>query len=193
MLTRPATIMRSAWRGLPRNTSAPKRDTSKRGPAIAIISMAQQARPKPSGQIAFARAQFTTLCTVVNRMPFSSSARRRSSSETGPVGITRPGSGFEGAAWASVRNGAALGAGSVTVVSRSARGSFPLQGPLLQEVEVPDEQDEDEQHHLHQAVEPQLPEGHRPRVEEHGLDVEQDEQHGHDVEPDVEPAARVAE
>ena len=53
---------------------------SKRGPATAIISIAQQARPKLSGQMEFARAQFTMLSMVVNRTPRSTSSRVRSSS-----------------------------------------------------------------------------------------------------------------
>ena len=48
-LTRPATIIRSACRGVAENRSMPKRAMSKRGPAVAIISMAQQARPKVAG------------------------------------------------------------------------------------------------------------------------------------------------
>src|SRR5262249_50939371 len=167
MLTRPATIMRSACRGLPRNTSAPKRDTSKRGPAMAIISIAQHARPNPSGQIAFARAHETTLETVVNSTPFSISSRIRDSSSSGPSGAegrTRPERGAGAAESARVRNGFP----GCPVMRAPADGgeSFPLQGPLLEQVEVAREQDDDEQHHLDEAVESQLPEGDRPRVEE---------------------------
>src|SRR5881227_795379 len=70
---RPATIMRSAWRGDGRKTSAPKRARSKRAAAMDIISMAQQAKPKPSGQMELLRAQFTALSRVVKMMPSSSS------------------------------------------------------------------------------------------------------------------------
>src|ERR1700729_3151642 len=59
-VTVPATIIRSAWRGEGRKTSAPKRAMSKRAVVEAIISMAQQARPKVSGQIADLRAQLNT-------------------------------------------------------------------------------------------------------------------------------------
>src|SRR5262245_12544099 len=143
MLTRPATIIRSAWRGEPRNTSAPKRDTSKRGPAIAIISIAQHARPKPSGQIAFARAQFTTLETVVNRMPFSSSSRIRSPSETGPPGMMSGWLvGAAGLTLDSVRNGCSRG--SFTGGDLPVPASFPLQRTLLEQVQVAGEQDDDE-------------------------------------------------
>src|ERR1700682_5062098 len=55
--TRPATIIRSAWRGEARNSSDPKRAMSKREAPAAIISMAQQARPKVTGQIDDSRAQ----------------------------------------------------------------------------------------------------------------------------------------
>jgi len=65
MVTVPATIMMSAWRGEARNTSAPKRARSYRGAAVAIISMAQQARPKPSGQGELPRAQPRSLSMEV--------------------------------------------------------------------------------------------------------------------------------
>src|SRR4051794_20285286 len=64
--TRPDRISMSAWRGELLVTSAPKRDRSVRGPAsVVIISMAQHARPKPSGQAAFARAQFWAFSRLV--------------------------------------------------------------------------------------------------------------------------------
>src|SRR5512135_2356043 len=62
-LTVPATIIRSACRGLGRKTSAPKRAMSKRDVVEAIISMAQHARPKVSGHSADLRAQLKTRST----------------------------------------------------------------------------------------------------------------------------------
>src|SRR5438034_9531365 len=56
-VTVPATIIRSACRGDGRNTSAPKRARSHRAIEAAIISIAQQARPKLSGQREFFRPQ----------------------------------------------------------------------------------------------------------------------------------------
>src|SRR5580704_6789127 len=76
---RPATIIRSAWRGEGRKTSAPKRATSKREAAMDIISMAQQASPNPSGQREFLRAQLTALSSWVKRMPSSARTLVRSS------------------------------------------------------------------------------------------------------------------
>src|SRR5438876_2678073 len=192
MLTRPATIMRSAWRGDARNTSAPKREMSKRGPTIAIISIAQQARPNPSGQIAFARAQFTTFSTLVKRMPRSSSSRIESSSLF--AGSSDGGRGGS----ASVRNGFFSSVMSSPQLRPRhklplARRSLPLQGPLLQQVDVAHEQDQDEEQHLDQAVRSELLECDRPRVEEHRLDVEQDEQHGHEIELHGEARARVSD
>src|SRR6478736_6217869 len=73
---RPATIIRSDWRGLPRKTSAPNRAMSYREQLIAIISMAQQARPNVTGQIADFRAQWTTFSTVVVRTGISSCCSR---------------------------------------------------------------------------------------------------------------------
>src|SRR5580658_8548367 len=59
-VTVPATIIRSAWRGEGRKTSAPNRAISKRDVVEAIISIAQQARPNVSGQMALLRAQLKT-------------------------------------------------------------------------------------------------------------------------------------
>src|SRR5215475_9185821 len=56
MVTVPDTIMRSEWRGEAQGTM-PKRSTSKREAKVAIISMAQQAKPKVTGQIDDDRAQ----------------------------------------------------------------------------------------------------------------------------------------
>ena len=67
--TRPAMIIRSAWRGDGRNTSAPKRAISKREAPMAIISMAQQARPKVIGQMEFLRIQLITLSSEARMMP----------------------------------------------------------------------------------------------------------------------------
>src|SRR2546426_2413680 len=70
-VTVPATIMRSDWRGMGRNTSAPNRAMSKRDVVLAIISIAQQASPKVSGQSADLRAQLKTWSTVVMMKFFS--------------------------------------------------------------------------------------------------------------------------
>src|SRR5512138_1185517 len=64
-VTVPATIIRSDCRGEARNTSAPNRAMSKRDADAAIISMAQQARPKPIGQIDDSRAQFSRRSMLV--------------------------------------------------------------------------------------------------------------------------------
>src|SRR5713226_7061978 len=53
-------MIRSLWRGLGRNTPAPKRSISKRPAPVAIISIAQHARPNVIGHRADLRAQLTT-------------------------------------------------------------------------------------------------------------------------------------
>src|SRR5215475_6808056 len=68
---RPATIIRSDCRGLPRKTSAPKRAMSYREALIAIISMAQHARPNVTGQMDERRAHWTIFSTVVVRTGIS--------------------------------------------------------------------------------------------------------------------------
>src|SRR5438876_6942564 len=65
LVTVPATIMRSDWRGEARKTSAPKRAMSYREADAAIISIAQHARPNPIGQIDDSRAQFRTRSMLV--------------------------------------------------------------------------------------------------------------------------------
>src|SRR5688572_29586890 len=51
--------MQSDWRGEKRMTSAPKRAMSNRLEAVAISSMAQQARPMGIGHMEFVRSQLT--------------------------------------------------------------------------------------------------------------------------------------
>ena len=69
MVTVPDTIMRSEWRGEAHGTM-PRRSTSKREAKVAIISMAQQARPKVTGQTEDLRAQLRKpSATVVTRKP----------------------------------------------------------------------------------------------------------------------------
>src|SRR5210317_805133 len=64
LVTVPAITIRSAWRGEARK-STPKRSRSKRAAPVAIISIAQQARPKVSGQRDLERDQLTTLSSDV--------------------------------------------------------------------------------------------------------------------------------
>src|SRR5437867_13259958 len=60
--------MRSAWRGLARKTSMPKRALSKWAMPMANISMAQQARPNAAGHVEDLRAHLTSLSSVDVRM-----------------------------------------------------------------------------------------------------------------------------
>src|SRR5258708_4461783 len=59
-VTVPAMMIRSLCLGLGRNTPAPNRSISKRPAPVAIISIAQQAKPKVIGHNADLRAQLTT-------------------------------------------------------------------------------------------------------------------------------------
>src|SRR5690606_2302330 len=61
--------MRSAWRGLARKISMPKRPMSKRGAPVAIISIAQQASPNVAGHTLVLRDQLTIFSTVVSSRP----------------------------------------------------------------------------------------------------------------------------
>src|ERR1700694_6059927 len=69
MVTVPETIVRSEWRGEAKGT-IPRRSTSKGDANVAIISMAQQARPKVTGQTEDLRAQLKKAsATVVTMKP----------------------------------------------------------------------------------------------------------------------------
>src|SRR5699024_7277940 len=68
-LTRPAMIIRSAWRGEARKTSIPNRATSNRGVPAAIISIAQHASPKVTGHIDEDRTQPARSSTFPSRKP----------------------------------------------------------------------------------------------------------------------------
>src|SRR3954469_10013143 len=80
-VTVPATMMRSDCRGLGRKIPAPNRSISKRDAPVAIISIAQHARPNVMGQRADFRAQLNRESTVVVMMFFSN----RSSIQAGMV------------------------------------------------------------------------------------------------------------
>src|SRR5437667_1462614 len=75
--TVPAMIMRSACRGEARKTPAPKRSMSYRDATVAIISMAQQARPNVIGHKADFRDQFTTASRLVVRIFASNCLSRK--------------------------------------------------------------------------------------------------------------------
>src|SRR5690242_17267828 len=72
--TRPETIITSAWRGLARNTSAPKRARSLRDEVAFIISIAQHARPNVAGQSDDLRAQLIKESSRVVRTSGKASA-----------------------------------------------------------------------------------------------------------------------
>src|SRR6266496_6757220 len=65
----PAIIITSAWRGVARATSHPKRLQSYFAPAVLIISMAQQLVPKTKGHNELERAQFTTSSSWLIKIP----------------------------------------------------------------------------------------------------------------------------
>src|ERR1051325_3149616 len=64
MVTVPDTIIRSEWRGDAHGT-IPRRSTSNREAKVAIISMAQHARPNVTGHTDDFRAQFRNASAAV--------------------------------------------------------------------------------------------------------------------------------
>src|SRR5439155_16108579 len=69
----------------------------------------------------------------------------------------------------------------------------PVQGAAPENVDVPQQQDEDEEGHLPEAGGSQVPEHHRPWEEIGRLDVEEDEEHRHEIEPHGEALACLLE
>src|SRR4029079_10465496 len=153
--SRPAMIMRSAWRGDARNTSAPKRAMSYREQLIAIISMAQQASPKVTGQMGDFRAQWTTFSTVVVRTGISSCC-------SSPIGyLASPG-----------------GHACADLVWP------PIEHALAPDVDIAGRQDRHASDQLSKPRPIKGSERHGPGIKEGDLDVEQEEHHRHQVELD---------
>ena len=64
-------------------------------------------------------------------------------------------------------------------------GLFPFEDSLADGVDEAEQEDEDERTHLNQAEPAERSGIHRPRKDEDGFDVEDDEQQAEDVVPDV--------
>src|ERR1044072_6917178 len=86
-VTVPAMMIKSDCRGLGRKIPAPNRSMSKRDAPVAIISIAQQARPNVIGHKADLRAQLMSESTVVVMMFFSN----RFSIQAGTLSISECG------------------------------------------------------------------------------------------------------
>src|ERR1035441_5027080 len=105
---RPATIIKSDWRGEGLKTSAPKRAISNREAPIDIISMAQQARPNVIGHIELLRTQLHLLAQAkievvlpraidVNTVPELVGSQLRSYVRRSDVGVSPvQAAGFKG-------------------------------------------------------------------------------------------------
>src|SRR5438094_8605925 len=128
--SRPATIIRSDCRGLPRNTSAPNRAMSYRDALIAIISIAQHAKPNVTGQIDERRAHCTIFSTVVVSTGMSASAAIPQLTTT----------------TAAPREEQA----------RSDIFIAPIERAFAPDVHIPCEQQQDEQHHLNEPHPPEI-------------------------------------
>src|SRR5690554_2978888 len=143
--------MRSAWRGEARKTSMPKRERSYREVPAAIISIAQQARPKVAGHMEALRAQPANSSTVLSRKPDD---------------------------WSLIY-----------VSPRVLVRSVPLEAAAAPLVHERHGDQREEGQHGDEAEHRQRPEVDGPRVEEHDLDVEDDERHRDQVVLDREPTA----
>src|SRR6266581_3432469 len=209
--TRPETIIRSAWRGEARIASEPKRAMSTPAVAVEIISMAQQASPNWAGHTELPRPQPITLPTVVVRTfwprlstrssrPTAENPRREIRRSRGPrcgssseqrsdrIGQLRERAAQETREAANPQIGP-MGAAAPATAFRAVR-SVPIEASVAPDVRERYEEYAHEHEHLDEAEPLELPHQHRPRIEEDGLDVEDDEKHRGEVEADRQPAHR---
>src|SRR5438105_4029381 len=150
--------MRSDWRGLGRKMPAPNRSISKRDAPVAIISMAQHARPNVIGHNADLRAQLKRKSTVVVTMFFSNRFSIQAGTFMNPL------------------------------ISLS-----PIQCALLDNPDVPHDQNAEKNKHLHESEQHQAgslkrrPVDDGPGKEKDGLDIEDYKKDRHDVVTDRVP------
>src|SRR5512139_2603604 len=166
--------MRSAWRGEPRGMM-PNRSVSYRLAPVAIISMAQHARPNCMNQMLFLRLQLMSWSAVAKRIP---SPKR---SWIGPpIGNGFPGPDPGGAS------------GLVSDLISDMPSSAPVLGAHPGEVALPpdvregDHQDAYKEEPLEVREGSQVAEDDRPGQQEHGFHVEDEKDEGEHVEADVE-------
>src|SRR6516164_7936736 len=144
----------------------PNRSRSYRPANVAIISIAQQARPKVSGQRLEVCAQWNRVSAWSSASPppgKRTTSSAMSSSQREPAGL-------EGCP----RTGSVPSA-----IKGSAR---PRQVPLPPGVHPPDEEDRDEDDHPPEGGSTGPAQGLHPGEEKRGLGVEEDEHEGDEVE-----------
>src|SRR5579883_262996 len=189
VVTVPATSITSAWRGEKRTTSAPKRLMSKRPAPTAMNSIAQHAVPSGNGHSELLRAQLNSVFSDVTKTFCLTSG-----------GIGTSDSVWSGSAGARSTVCAMLAIPSPARSAAAAprppgarRELPPLEGPLPPGVGEAHQQDQDENHHLHQGEQPQPAVRHGPGEDEDGLDVENREDERVQIEPRIELDVRFAD
>src|SRR3972149_4443574 len=105
----------------------------------------------------------------------------RPASHSGPLRPPRPGPSDEPAA--------SKQGGSPPRLPPSGR---PFQAALLPDIQEADQEDPEEEDHFHQPEKSQAIQDNRPGIQEHDLDVEDNEQHRDQVELDREPLSGAA-
>src|SRR5262249_41218614 len=168
-VTVPATMMRSDCRGLGRKIPAPKRSMSKREAPVAIISIAQQANPNVIGQRADLRAQLNTKSTVVVMIFFSN--------------LSSIHAGINNSVFTSFRSGPParlhlvhrFAAPLIAIWPVPHARSSPIQRALLNDPNVPYDQNTKKHEHFGQAEQRELPVDDGPREKKNSFNVENDE------------------
>ena len=154
-------IITSAWRGVARATSNPKRDQSYFAAAVLIISMAQQLVPNTNGHNELERAQLITSSNLLITIPPPA------------TGCTSPGK--TPAPPSSLPVGARLS--SILFISLSMNISFlfspfgefrgallPLQCPRFMSIQKPHKKNKEKNYYLKKSTHPNLFYHHCPGI-----------------------------
>src|SRR5688572_1895157 len=175
--TLPETIITSAWRGLARNTSEPKRARSLRDDVAFIISIAQQASPKVAGQSDDLRAQLISESSRV----VSTSGKASAITFSSPILKTTSGCGpsfLEPPPVFQIVKRACFGFGF------TSRLLAPIKRALLNYVDITSQQQPNKNHHfqIHKPAHRVALSGKRfehngPRHQEDHLYIKEDEKH----------------
>src|SRR5688572_1098032 len=198
MFTVPDTIIRSECRGDAHGT-IPRRSTSKRDANVAIISIAQHARPNVTGHTDDFRAQFRNAsATVVTTNPpgklWMPSVMLTNAEEClSPSGRTWWSCSHSWRSLKFLQTGTGIsGTGGFTATGRD-QGLLPLEDPFPEGIEPAERQDGQETNHRPDAPHAEAAQGEDPREEEHRQGVEDDEEERDEVETDGELHPGVAE
>src|SRR5271170_1322662 len=175
--TVPAMTMRSAWRGVPRITSAPNREMSYLLVMLVAISTKQQERPKLNGQTEFLRLHATR-------------SSRRDRTRVRRIASSTCPSAFSACDEASGRLIDQRMTHRPFLTHSPSVSVSPIKCAYAPQISERREQHHDEQQHLGVAGPSGFTDGDRPGKYEYRFKIEYHEEHCNQIELDREPYSR---